>query len=108
MKQMADPLTSLFHNKENHKINRNPREHTASNEKGTYKPVCLLWCLLSWSERENLRSQSLKSHWYGFSPWGRHIFHLKMRLEMGISLKAASPIGAEGIPKGLRHFGGVC
>lgn len=31
-------------------------------------PVCRLWCRFSWSERENLRSQSLKSHWYGFSP----------------------------------------
>lgn len=66
---MADPLTSIFNNKENHNINCNAREHTAGNEKWTYKPVCLLWCLLSWSERENLRSQSLKSHWYGFSPW---------------------------------------
>lgn len=27
------------------------------------KPVCLLWCLLSWSERENLRPQSVNSHW---------------------------------------------
>lgn len=26
-------LTSIFSNKENHKINCNPREHTASNEK---------------------------------------------------------------------------
>lgn len=98
-KQMADPLTSILNNKENHKINHDPREHTASNEKGAYKPVCLLWCLLSWSERENLRSQSLKSHWYGFSPWGRHIFRLKMILEMKISLEATSLTGTEGIPK---------
>lgn len=33
-----------------------------------FTPVCRLWCRFSWSERENLRSQSLKSHWYGFSP----------------------------------------
>ena len=56
---MADPLTPILNNKKNHKINNDPREHTASNEKGAYKPVCLLWCLLSWSERENLRSLSL-------------------------------------------------
>ena len=42
---MADPLTPILNNKKNHKINNDPREHTASNEKGAYKPVCLLWCL---------------------------------------------------------------
>lgn len=39
------------------------------------EPVCLLWCLFSWSEREKLWPQSVKSHWYGFSPGtntGRH------------------------------------
>lgn len=43
------------------------------NTKSCNKPVCRLWCRFSWSERENLRSQSLKSHWYGFSPWRKQV-----------------------------------
>lgn len=36
------------------------------------KPVCLRWCRFSWSDREKLWPQSVKSHWYGFSPGQRH------------------------------------
>lgn len=41
------------------------------------KPVCLLWWRFSWSDREKLWPQSVKSHWYGFSPGHRQKTRIK-------------------------------
>lgn len=38
------------------------KQEDRNNKGQRRKPVCLLWCRFSWSDLENLRPQSVKSH----------------------------------------------